>query len=107
MCYGGMGEAHVSPRNQEFFGLVSYYRKFVEGFSKIAALLARLMKEVRFDWDDSCENNFLELKQRLDSAPVLVLPTRVEGYVVYTNVLIQGLGAILMQHGRVIAYASR
>ena len=83
-------------------------RKFVEGFSKIASPLTNLIrKNVKFQWTDSCERSFMELKQRLVSAPILAIPTGSRGLVVYSDASKCGLGCVLMQNGRVIAYASR
>ena len=100
------------PKNvsdvRSFLGLTGYYRKFVEGFSKIAAPLTKLTrKDVKYDWVDACQQSFEELKDRLTSAPVLALPNGRDGFVVYSNASRQGLGCVLMQNDRVIAYASR
>ena len=64
-------------------------------------------KNVKFVWGDDCEEAFDELKRRLTSAPVLVVPNSDEPYTVYTDASRSGLGCVLMQHGHVIAYASR
>ena len=100
------------PKNvsevKSFLGLAGYYRKFVEGFSKIAAPLTKLTrKDVKYDWVDACQKSFDELKGRLTSAPVLALPNGRDGFVVYSDASRQGLGCVLMQNDRVIAYASR
>ena len=100
------------PKNvteiRSFLGLAGYYRRFVENFSLIAAPLTRLTRKgVKFDWDDKCERSFQELKNRLVTAPVLVLSTVGVGFVVFNDASRQGLGCVLMQNGRVIAYASR
>jgi hypothetical protein len=58
-------------------------------------------------WSDECEASFEELKQRLVTTLVLTLPTESVGYVVYTYVFWKGLGCVLMQEGRVVAYVSR
>ncbi|OMO87331.1 Integrase, catalytic core [Corchorus capsularis] len=93
---------------RSFLGLAGYYRRFVEGFSLIAAPLTRLTRKgVPFEWDDKCEKSFQELKQHLVSAPILTLPTSGKGYVVYSDASQQGLGCVLMQDNKVIAYASR
>ena len=93
---------------RSFLGLAGYYRKFVEGFSKIATPLTKLTrKEEKFIWSEACQNSFDELKQRLTTAPVLTLPSGSEGFTVYCDASRQGLGCVLMQHDRVIAYASR
>ena len=89
-----------------FLGLAGYYRKFVEGFSKIATTLTNLLKkDQKFEWSDTCQHSFMELRQRLTTAPVLALPSGKDGYVVYSDASRQGLGCVLMQDGRVIAYA--
>ena len=100
------------PKNvsevRSFLGLAGYYRKFVEGFSKIAAPLTKLTrKDVKYDWVDACQQSFEELKSRLTLAPVLVLPIGRDGFVVYSDASRQGLGCVLIQNDRVIAYASR
>ena len=94
---------------RSFLGLAGYYRKFVvEGFSKIATPLTNLTrKEEKFIWSEACQNSFDELKQRLTTAPVLTLPSGSEGFTVYCDASRQGLGCVLIQHDRVIAYASR
>ena len=100
------------PRNvceiRSFLGLAGYYRRFVEGFSRLAAPMTRLsQKGVRFDWTDACEEAFQLLKERLTTSPVLVVPTGGVRYVVYTDASRLGLGCVLMQEGRVVAYGSR
>ena len=93
---------------RSFLGLTGYYRKFVEGFSKIATPLTKLTrKEEKFIWSEVCQNSFDELKQRLTTEPVLTLPSGSEGFTVYCDASRQGLGCVLMQRDRVIAYASR
>ena len=93
---------------RSFLGLAGYYRKFVEGFSKIAAPLTKLTrKDVKYDWVDACQQSFEELKGRLTSTPVLALPNGRDGFVVYSDASRQGLGCVLMQNDRVIAYAFR
>ena len=80
----------------------------MENFSLIAAPLTQLTRKgVKFDWDDKCEQSFQELKNRLVTAPILVLPTVGVGFVMFSDASRQGLGCVLMQNGRVIAYASR
>ena len=82
---------------KSFLGLAGYYRKFVEGFSKIAAPLTKLTrKDVKYDVVDACQKSFDELKGRLTSAPVLTLPNGRDGFVVYSDASRQGLGYVLM-----------
>ena len=100
------------PKNvsevKSFLGLAGYYRKFVEGFSKIAAPLTKLIRKyVKYDWVDTCQQSFEELKGRLTSAPILALPNGRDGFVVYSDASRQGLGCVLIQNDRVIVYASR
>ncbi|EOY31685.1 Uncharacterized protein TCM_038736 [Theobroma cacao] len=93
---------------RSFLGLAGYYRRFVQGFSLIAAPLTRLTRKgVKYEWDDVCENRFQELKNRLTSAPVLTLPVSGKEFVVYSDASKLGLGCVLMQDEKVIAYASR
>ncbi|KAL5760696.1 hypothetical protein ACOSQ2_019534 [Xanthoceras sorbifolium] len=93
---------------RSFLGLAGYYRKFVEGFSKIAAPLTKLTrKEEKFVWFEVCQQIFDKLKRRLTSAPVLTLLSGKDGFTVYCDASRQGRGCVLMQYEEVIAYASR
>jgi hypothetical protein len=64
-------------------------------------------KEQKFQWSEECEQSFQELKQRLGTAPVLTFPSGSDEFVIYSDASHKGLGCVLMQQGRVIAYASR
>ena len=66
-----------------------------------------LKKEKKFNWTEACEASCQELKKRLVSAPVLCLPDLEKDFQVYCDASHQGLGGVLMQEGRVVAYASR
>nr|GEV21078.1 retrotransposon protein, putative, Ty3-gypsy subclass [Tanacetum cinerariifolium] len=89
-------------------GLVGYYRRFIEGFSKIARPMTKLtQKSVKFDWGEKEKAAFQTLKQKLCSAPILALPKGSENFMVYCDASHKGLGAVLMQKERAIAYASR
>ena len=80
-----------------FLGLAGYYKRFIEDFSRIAAPMTRLTrKEVKFEWDDRCEEAFQELKRRLTSAPILIVPDRGHEYTVYCDASRAGLGCVLM-----------
>ncbi|XP_073057332.1 uncharacterized protein [Primulina eburnea] len=93
---------------RSFLGLAGYYRRFIADFSKIALPLKSLTrKAIKFEWTIECQQAFQTLKDKLTSAPVLVLPCGTEDFVVNTDASKQGLGAVLMQRGKVIAYASR
>ncbi|GJV06589.1 putative reverse transcriptase domain-containing protein [Tanacetum coccineum] len=87
--------------------LDGYYRRFIEGFSKIAKPMTKLtQKKVKFEWGDKQEAAFQLLKQKLCSAPILALPEGSEDFIAYCNASKKGLGAMLMQIENVIAYAS-
>ncbi|GJW78177.1 putative reverse transcriptase domain-containing protein [Tanacetum coccineum] len=100
--------------NVQFFGhvidsqgLAGYYHRFIEGFSKIAKSMTKLtQKKVKFDWGDKEEAAFQLIKQKLFSAQIMALPEGSEDFVVYCDALIKGLGDVLMQREKVIAYAS-
>ncbi|GJZ59856.1 putative reverse transcriptase domain-containing protein, partial [Tanacetum coccineum] len=102
-------EAPRSPSEiRSFLGLAGYYRRLIENFSKIAKPLTVLtQKSKTFDWGEELENAFQTLKGKLYDAPVLALPDRLEDFVVYCDASGLGLGCVLMQRGKVIAYASR
>jgi len=92
---------------RSFLGLAGYYRRFVEGFSKLFGPLTALTKKnARYEWTDECECSFQELKQRLVTTPILTLPSGSGGFVIYSDASRKGLGCVLMQNGKVIAYAS-
>ncbi|XP_058726068.1 uncharacterized protein LOC131597384 [Vicia villosa] len=93
---------------RSFLGLAGYYRRFIECFSKLALPLTRLTCKGRaFVWDTQCEESFVELKKRLTTAPVLTLPNPGEPFVVFCDACLMGLGGVLMQNNKVVAYASR
>ncbi|KAL8108205.1 hypothetical protein AgCh_024593 [Apium graveolens] len=93
---------------RSFMGLAGYYRRFVQYFAKIATPLTKLTrKNQKFKWDEKCEESFQELKNRLVSSPVLVLPDEQGNFLIYSDASYKGLGCVLMQHDKVIAYASR
>ncbi|GJY87325.1 putative nucleotidyltransferase, ribonuclease H [Tanacetum coccineum] len=93
---------------RSFLGLAGYCTRFVEGFSLLALPLTKLMpKEEKFVWNKERENSYEELKKRLVSSPRLTFPSGIGGYQIYSDALKKGLGCVLMQHGKVIAYASR
>ncbi|GKB65368.1 putative reverse transcriptase domain-containing protein [Tanacetum coccineum] len=88
--------------------LAGYYQRFIEGFSKIAKPMTKLtQKKVKFVWGDKQEAAFQLLKQKLCSAPILALPEGSEDFIAYCDASKKGLGAVLMQREKVIAYASR
>ena len=95
-----------------FIGLASYYRRFIEGFSKRANSLNKLLqKDIPFEWTKECDETFNWLKQSLISPPILQYPDYNEPFILFTDASYQGLGAVLSQlkdnNEHVIAYASR
>jgi hypothetical protein len=93
---------------RSFLRLVGYYRRFIDRFSKIVKPLTTLLeKDTEFKWTDACQGSFEELKRRLTTAQVLVMPDLQKGFDIYCDASRQGLGCVLMQEGHVIAYASR
>ncbi|GJV25135.1 putative reverse transcriptase domain-containing protein [Tanacetum coccineum] len=93
---------------RQFLGLARYYRRFIEGFSKIAKSMTKLtQKGVKFDWGDKKEAAFQLIKQKLCSVPILALPEGSEDFIVYCDASIKGLSAVLIQREKVISYASR
>ena len=82
---------------RSFLGLARYYRRFIEDFSQLATPMTRLtQKEVKFDWDDRCEEAFQKLKRKLTTAPILIVSDRGQGYTVYYDATKAGLGCVLM-----------
>jgi hypothetical protein len=93
---------------QSFLRLAGYYRRFIEGFSKISKAMTELLKkDKQFKWTPACESSFQELKKRLTTTPVLVMPDMEKPFSIYCDASGQGLGCVLMQDDRVVAYASR
>lgn len=74
----------------------------------MSAPLTHLMcKAIEFRWTDNCEQSFQELKRRLTTEPVLILSDPSKEYALYTDASKEGLGAVLMQDRKVVAYISR
>ncbi|GKC34116.1 reverse transcriptase domain-containing protein [Tanacetum coccineum] len=93
---------------RQFLGLASYYRRFIKDFSKTAKSLTELtQKNKKYIWGENQESAFQLLKQKLCEALILALPEGNDDFVIYCDASHQGLGAILMQREKVIAYASQ
>ncbi|GKC31494.1 putative reverse transcriptase domain-containing protein [Tanacetum coccineum] len=102
----------VSPTTpteiHQFLGLTGYYRRFIKDFSKIAKSLTELtQKNKKYIWGEDQESVFQLLKQKLCEAPILALPEGNNDFIVYCDASLQGLGDVLMQREKVIAYASQ
>ena len=100
------------PRNvteiRSFLGQAGYYKRFVKGFSMISAPMTRLLqKNVKYEWSEKCQKSFEKLKAFLTEAPVLTQLTCGKEYVIFSDASLKGLGCVLMQEGKVVAYASR
>jgi hypothetical protein len=92
---------------QSFLGLTGYYRRFIEGFSKIAKPMTSLLEKGKeFKWTHACQESFNQLKFKLMSPLVLVMPDLQKGFDIYCDACRLSLGCVLMQEGHVIAYAS-
>jgi hypothetical protein len=101
-----------TPRNvsdiRSFLGLAGYYRRFIEGFSKIVKLMTELLEKGKtFEWTPWREASFQELKKRLTTTSVLTMSDMEKSFSIYCDASDQGLGCVLMQDGHVVAYASR
>jgi hypothetical protein len=89
-------------------GLAGYYRRFIPDFSKIVKPITGLLKnDTKFDWSSKCNEAFEQLKVLLTTALVLAQPNIEKPFDVYCDASSSGLGCVLMQEGRIIAYASR
>jgi hypothetical protein len=92
---------------QSFLGLAGYYRRFINGFSKISNPMTKLLeKDKKFDWSPACEASFQVLKKRLTTAMILVMPDMEKPFSIYCDASGQGLGCVLKQDGHVVEYAS-
>jgi hypothetical protein len=93
---------------RSFLGLAGYYRRFIEGLSKISKPMTKLLeKDKKFEWTPSSEASFQELKKRLTTAPILVMLDMEKSFSIYCVASGQGRGCVLMQDGHVVTYASR
>ncbi|GJR50307.1 putative reverse transcriptase domain-containing protein [Tanacetum coccineum] len=89
-------------------GLAGYYLRFIKGFSKVAKSMTKpTQKKVAFEWGDKQEAAFQTLKNKLCSTPILALPQGAKNFIVYCDASHKGLGVVLMQNEKVIAYASQ
>jgi len=71
---------------RSFLGLACYYRRFVKDFSKIATSLTNPLKKAnKFEWIEKCEKTFQELRQRLTTNPILMLPIAGKEYTIYND----------------------
>jgi hypothetical protein len=100
------------PKNvtevRSFMGLARYYKRIIEGFSKIAHPITSLQKKgVKFQWTLDCEKSFQHLKKLLTSAPILRIADPNEEFIVFKDACKEGVGGVLSQNGFIICYESR
>jgi hypothetical protein len=93
---------------RSFLGMEGCYHRFIPNFLKISKPITELLKiQVKFVWSSECEKAFQTLKRLLTTAPILAQPDIEKSFDVYCDAYGTGIGCVLMQEGRVIAYASR
>ena len=100
------------PKNlhelRQFLGLANYFRKYLQGYSTVVASLTGLTRQdVTWQWGDEQRQAFLKVKEMLTNAPLLVHPDPTKPYEVICDASLEGLGAVLLQEGKPIAYDSR
>ena len=93
---------------RSFMGLTGYYRRLIEGFSKVIHSITSLPRNgINFEWTPRCEESFQKLKNLLTSAPILKIVGPKKEFVVCTDACNQGLGGFLMQYNHAVCYESR
>jgi hypothetical protein len=90
------------------FGDFLDWLNIIEGFLKISKPMTELLeKDQKFEWTPACEASFQELKKRLTTTPILVMPNMEKPFSIYCDASDQGVGCVLMKEGHVVVYASR
>jgi hypothetical protein len=90
-----------------FMGIMGYYRRFIEGFSKIAYPITSLQKKgTKFNWSQKCQDSFNKLKELLASVPILKVAYPDKDFTICVDASKEGLGVVLTQEGHTICYES-
>ena len=96
------------PELRSFLGLVNYYRRFIKGYSEMAAPLTDMLKKNKtWQWSEKCQRAFEELKRAISEEPVLTLPDHTKPFEIQTDASDFAIGGVLMQEGHPIAFESR
>lgn len=92
---------------RRFLGLAGYYRRFIRSYGMLSKPLTDLLRKDSFMWSEEAAAAFKNLKHALTTSPVLALPSPNKEFVVETDACGQGIGAILMPEGHLVAYISK